>query len=373
MAYSEGMTWTTQDAPFFRPVYRLPSERDSPPRTRPELEAVGAPPLCGLHHIHQFGCFPIPDLGKLPWVAWNTLEAFAFADALHIAMEGEVEALLNPFPSPLMNWSRRKVFFHDSDLLRLAELKAVDSGQLKEIKEGAMWLAVKGTPLEAPVGEDYRTIYSKARKNIFRELFGPKGEGFYTSTKVQSLDAKLDEALDLGTDPVWIADPSVLEDAVLEKITPPGLSVLDPLSAGERSAVFCQYFAHDLGYSLKEHCSSRGLNYNSIKQNLSRARKRLQDELNWNHPKPCTSVTPGPAKIPSNYCYVWTPPISFHNLEKGLQEVFMRLLLALHWFDIDVDRWRVLLVTSDSTAVKEFCNGSSLGLIRELEDARRND
>ena len=41
MAYSEGMTWTTQDAPFFRPVYRLPSERDSPPRTRPELEAVG--------------------------------------------------------------------------------------------------------------------------------------------------------------------------------------------------------------------------------------------------------------------------------------------------------------------------------------------
>ena len=51
----------------------------------------------------------------------------------------------------------------------------------------------------------------------------------------------------------------------------------------------------------------------------------------------------------------------------------MRLLLALHWFDIDVDRWRVLLATSDHSAVKAFCHESSEGLIRELEDARNND
>ena len=51
----------------------------------------------------------------------------------------------------------------------------------------------------------------------------------------------------------------------------------------------------------------------------------------------------------------------------------MRLLLALHWFDIDVDRWRVLLATSDHSAVKAFCHESSEGLIRELEDARSND
>ena len=51
----------------------------------------------------------------------------------------------------------------------------------------------------------------------------------------------------------------------------------------------------------------------------------------------------------------------------------MRLLLALHWFDIDVDRWRVLLATSDRSTVKAFCNGSSEGLLRELEDARSNN
>ena len=51
----------------------------------------------------------------------------------------------------------------------------------------------------------------------------------------------------------------------------------------------------------------------------------------------------------------------------------MRLLLALHWFDIDVDRWRVLLATSDRSAVKAFCNESSEGLVRELENARSND
>lgn len=51
----------------------------------------------------------------------------------------------------------------------------------------------------------------------------------------------------------------------------------------------------------------------------------------------------------------------------------MRLLLALHWFDIDVDRWRVLLATSDRSAVKGFCNESSEGLVRELENARSND
>ena len=50
----------------------------------------------------------------------------------------------------------------------------------------------------------------------------------------------------------------------------------------------------------------------------------------------------------------------------------MRLLLALHWFDIGVDRWRVLLATSDGNAVKAFCHESTEGLIRELEDARRN-
>ena len=51
----------------------------------------------------------------------------------------------------------------------------------------------------------------------------------------------------------------------------------------------------------------------------------------------------------------------------------MRLLLALHWFDIDVDRWRVLLATSDRSAVKAFCNESSEGLVLELENARNND
>ena len=278
MAIMQEMIWTVQDAPFFRPIYRLPSERDSPPHTRPELEAVGAPPICGLDHIHEFHCMPIPDLEKLPWVAWNTLEAFAFADALHIAVDGEVEALLKPFPSPLLQWSPRKVFYHDSDLLRLAEKNAVDAGQLQEIKEGAIWLAVKETPMEATVGEVYRVIKSKARANMVRELFGPKGEGFYTGEKVQSLDAKLDETLELGVDLMWLVDPTVLEDVVLEQITPLNLSVLDPLSASERSAVFCQYYANDLGYSLKEYCASRELNYNSAKQNLSRARKRLKDE-----------------------------------------------------------------------------------------------
>ena len=51
----------------------------------------------------------------------------------------------------------------------------------------------------------------------------------------------------------------------------------------------------------------------------------------------------------------------------------MRMLLALHWFDIDIDRWRVLLATSDHSAVKSFCHESSEGLIRELENARIND
>ena len=50
----------------------------------------------------------------------------------------------------------------------------------------------------------------------------------------------------------------------------------------------------------------------------------------------------------------------------------MRLLLALHWFDIGVDRWRVLLASSDGNAVKAFCLESTEGLIRELEDARKN-
>ena len=131
--------------------------------------------------------------------------------------------------------------------------------------------------MEAPIGEVYRAVNSKARNYMVRELFGPKGEGFYTSVEVESLDARLDEALDLGTDLMWLVDPNFLEGVVLETITPPDLSWIASLSAGERDAVFCKYNAIDLGYSLKEYCSSRGLNYNSTKQNLSRARKRLQD------------------------------------------------------------------------------------------------
>lgn len=51
----------------------------------------------------------------------------------------------------------------------------------------------------------------------------------------------------------------------------------------------------------------------------------------------------------------------------------MRFLLALHCFDPDLDRWRVLLATPNRTAVEAFCHESSQDLIRELEQAHNRD
>ena len=51
----------------------------------------------------------------------------------------------------------------------------------------------------------------------------------------------------------------------------------------------------------------------------------------------------------------------------------MRVLLALHCFDPDLDRWRILLATPNPTAVEAFCHESSRDLTRELEEARNKD
>ena len=134
MVWDNWRIWAVGEEAFFRPIYRLPEERDGPPQTRPGLSEVGAPPVCGQNHIHEFSCFRFLDPARLPWVAKSVLVAFAFADALHLAIRGDLEVLVEPFQSPLLR--RRNIFYRRGDILRLAERQAVDTHQPQQLQQG---------------------------------------------------------------------------------------------------------------------------------------------------------------------------------------------------------------------------------------------
>ena len=142
---------------------------------------------------------------------------------------------------------------------------------LTELAPGAFLLAVKATPFEAMVGTVYGEIKKRARNELARDLFGPKGEGIHTSTLVVPLPLHLDPLAP------WLAKRGTFEE-ILERELPLEETWVPPecLSRVEREAIFYEYYAREQGYSRKEYCEKRGLSYDGVRQAFSRARKKLR-------------------------------------------------------------------------------------------------
>ena len=134
-----------------------------PPSTRVGLLVETFAPICGVHHIHVFGCYQFPSTSGLPWVALSVPAAFAFADALNETRAGYPDALVKPYPSPLLRHSINKVFFPHTSLLRYGELREVGKKAVLRILDGAIREAVAEASFEAPVAEVYKGVNSRVR------------------------------------------------------------------------------------------------------------------------------------------------------------------------------------------------------------------
>src|SRR5207245_4628263 len=142
-----------------------------------------------------------------------------------------------------------------------------------QLLPGAICLAVRNAPLEALVGDVYRRVKALAREEIVRQVFGPKGEGFYSKTRVQSLDALTElgkmPAAKLGEEVPWMADAALLTEQRVEEVALEVFANFQDLTPAERHAVFYAVMAAEQSTTLKGYCAERSISYQAVKQALS--------------------------------------------------------------------------------------------------------
>ena len=189
--------------------------------------------------------------------------AFPYADALLAAVAGEVEVLRERYKNrfgTVLPWG----FHGPRRLLSFREIKAAGY-EVDQEWPGAVWQALaEANAAAVPIYIAHEKIRKRTAELVRRAVFGPRGWGIHSSTRLVPLDDEIYE----------IADPAapMLQPAGLSERS---LRRLEPLTPAEHQAVITMYEAIENDETLAEWCHRHEEPYAPIQRAWARAKARM--------------------------------------------------------------------------------------------------